>query len=710
MGIIGSIRKHSGWAVAIVGIAIVAFIIGDLTRNGNSIPDAGKVNGKVLTSQRYNELVEEAENNYKTRNQTAQVPSEVEYQLREQVWQQYVSETLKKEQTDKLGLTVGVAELNDMYTGQFIHPYVRQSFTNPQTGQLDMDQINYWIDNFDQIDTMRRMQWVELEKAVKEERAASKYNTLIASGFYMPKTFAKVLAKYENSTANVRVVAQLYQNVADDAITVEEADYQKYYNEHKAEFKNREEYRTLKFITFPVNPTMEDLAAIEADVMRVWAEFDTIDAKEVPFFVNAESDRSYDSSYVKASELKAPYDELVANASEGDRFAPVLKDNEWTMARVMKTAMRPDSVRVSIVQILNENAQRYGANVTRTADQAKHLADSVMDMLAKGAISIEQAVDQFSDDPQKAENHGGDEWQPDGYYYSFINDKIIETPVGGQFVVEDPRGIGQLVVRVNGKTPLQKKYRVATISRAITPSNNTNNARYREASQFAMQNRSLDAFLAAARESNLQVRDAQALMMSEGINGLANTRSLVQWAYNEDTKMGDVSDVVYESDGMFIVAALEDIYAKGYVPLNQVRQWIEQPVRIEKKAEFLLKNANEAVAAAKDIASIAVKLNAAVDTIDSVAFTDYSFGRFGMEPKVQAAIAAGNTGLVGPVKGASGVYMVQIDGKNPAEVSDEAIIAQLSQSYMANSRMIDRIADAILLEKAKVTDQRNKFF
>lgn len=77
MGIIGSIRKHSWVAVLVVGIAIVAFIIGDLTKNRGGIPDMGKINNTTITAQHFNELVEEMENNYKAQQGLAQVPSEV---------------------------------------------------------------------------------------------------------------------------------------------------------------------------------------------------------------------------------------------------------------------------------------------------------------------------------------------------------------------------------------------------------------------------------------------------------------------------------------------------------------------------------------------------------------------------------------------------------------------------------------------------------
>ena len=276
MAIIGSIRKHSWIAVAIVGIAILAFILGDLTKNNGGIPDVGKVDGVTMTSQRFNELVTEMENNYKTQQQTAQVPSEIESQIREQVWQQFVDETLMEEQTSKLGMRVSAAEVSDMFTGTFIHPYLRQMFTNPQTGQYDMKQVNYLIENFDQLDTTIRMQWVEIEKYVKRDREQQKYSSLIGSGFYMPKAISEKVAAYGTESSNIRVAALPYNTVNDEEAAISDADFKAYYDKHRAEFRIQDEMRELEFITFPVNPTPEDLADIQNDVQKVWEEFQTV--------------------------------------------------------------------------------------------------------------------------------------------------------------------------------------------------------------------------------------------------------------------------------------------------------------------------------------------------------------------------------------------------------------------------------------------------
>ena len=708
MGIIGSIRKHSGWAVAIVGIAILAFILGDLTKNRSGIPDVGKVNGTTLTSQRWNELLTEAENSYKVQYQTAQIPSDAEMMLRNQVWQQFVDQTLIDAETQKLGLQVTAAELNDMYVGTFIHPFIRQSFTDPQTGVFDIKQVNYWIENFSTIDTARRQQWVELEKAVRTDREQQKYATLLSAGFYMPKAVSNKIAELGNEASNVRVVALSYNEMADTQVELTDADYKKYYDEHRNEFRIREESRALEFITFPVRPTSEDLAAIEDEVKKVWADFQTTDDSEMAFFVGAESDRPYDSSYVRANSFRAPLDERIAAASAGTMIEPTMVGNEWVMAKVMATAVRPDSLRASVVYVLNSQA---GGGITRSNEQAKKLADSLLTQINAKKLSFEDAVRLYSDDPQKEQTQGDMEWQRDGGY-GFLNEQIVNTPVGGCFLFEHPQGVGYFVVKVTDKTPAEEKYRVALISREIVPSNNTNRMVYNDANRFAGQNRTVEAFEAAAREQNLQVRSANTFMMDDRLSGIANARSIVQWAYNEDTKIGAVADQVFECDGMFIVVALKDIYRKGYATLDQVRPSIERQVRLDKVGDMLMSRAEAAVKGGKDIASIATALQSPVDTLNGVAFGDYNLQKFGMEPKVISAIASTPSGLVGPVKGANGVYIVQVDSKEPhtSAATDVNRMVQMYQYKATRDARGQWTVGQVLRDAAKIKDQRNKFF
>lgn len=699
MGIIGSIRKHSWIAVALVGVAIVAFIIGDLTKNQRGVPDMGKINGTTVTYQHFNELTEEAENNYKRQAGVAQLKANEEYQLRDQVWQTLVGETLTNEQLELLGLTVTAAEVSDMYVGEFIHPYLRQYFTDPKTGVYQTQAIQYYVDNFDKLDTAQRVEWVALEKAVKDDRKQQKYSTLISKGFYMPNAIAKQVAAMSAKVSNAFAVNASYQSVEDEKVQLSDEDYKKYYDQHKVEFRVREQLRELDYIVYPIIPTQQDMDKIQSEVETTWSEFQTTPESEVEFFVNAESDRGYDSTYRTATEFGSPMDSALMAVGEGSFISPRIVGKEWQMAKVLKVANRPDSLRASVIYVLNDQAN----GINRSDEQAQKLADSAMNMVKSGAMTFEEAVQKYSDDKQNFDMG----WQLDGGY-GFLNEDIVKAEEGSVFVVKHPNEVGYMVVKVTGKTAAHKKYRVATISRTIAASETTTRKIYTEANTFAGNNRTAAEMTAAAQTGNLQIRNAMVAPMTYGIAGIDNARSIVQWAYNEKTEKGDVADQVFEAEDMYVVACLKDIYEVGYASLDQVRTMIESRVRIEKKAEMLKAKMEEAKKAG-DIPAIAAKMKLAVDTLDSVSFNDYFLAKYGMEPKVQAAIAAAEPNkVVGPIQGANGVYMVKVTarGDNPAKVDPAAIRHQQEQAYNQKMRGVQQV----LKDNAKIVDNRIKFF
>ena len=707
MGIIGSIRKRGWIAVVVVGVAIICFIIGDFAKKQPNMPDMGKINGKTITSAYFNQRADEMIENYRQQQQMDQLPSEVEYQIREQAWQVMVEEQLNENQYNRLGLRVTSSEVSDMFAGSFIHPYLRQIFTNPQTGEYNVQQIRSMTDNFDMLDSTSKTQWVQLEKAVKQDRLQQKYNMLISKAFYMPKAMAAQVADMSSDAANVRVAALRFQNVADEEANPTQADYEKYYKEHKAEYRIREELRELDFIVFPVNPTPADLQAIEENVNKTWEEFQQVEDKDIMYFVNDEcQSASRNDTIYKTADAFSPLDSIVKASNPGTMIAPRIVGNDWVMARVTGAAMRPDSLRVSAIWILNKKA---GGEISRSEEEASRLTDSIADLLRTGKMPFEQAVAEFSDDPAKAENKGDLNWVPDGYY-GFLNERVVNTPVGNFFTMERPDKTGHVIALVTGKTEPHMKYKVAMITLPITPSEQTDGEIYAKANHFAGQNRTHAAMMSAAQAENLAVRNAIIPAMANSLQGVnGNARSIVQWAFNDETENGSVANQVFSTgEYMYVVVALKDILKKGYLQLEQVRNMIEQPVRLEKKGEILMAKAEEALKTNKNIDTLASQLGTTVDSVNNVRFNDYYFDRFGMEPKVQAAIAATKqNSLIGPIKGTSAVYMVQVDGV----VKGEEVSADMIRNNMESEEQQKvRSLIQVLKDNAKITDQRNKYF
>lgn len=707
MGIIGSIRKHSWIAVAVVGIAIVAFIIGDLTKNRGGIPDLAKINNTTITSEHFNMLTDQMEQNYKMQSGNAQISNEVEQQIREQAWQTLVEETLTGVEFEKLGLKVSDAELSDMFGGEFIHPYVRQMFTDPQTGVFNAAQIKQLTDNFNQLDTNTRMQWKELEKYVTTDRLNTKYSNLIIKGFYTPTAIAKKVAEIGTNVADVRIVALPFQSVGDEEAVPTEEDYKNYYAKHKEEFRLSDEVRELNYVVYPVVPTPEDLANIQNEVMSTWEEFQATSNDELAFFVNEVSSHKYDSTFMKASQLPTPLDSIVPALGVGKFMEPRVIGNEWMMAKVLESSMRPDSMRASMILVLNDKAGL--STVTRNDEMAKMRADSVEALLKGNKMTIEEAVAQFSDDPQKAENNGDLNWALDGGF-GILNQKMLDTPEGGVFSMAMPNNTGYYVIKVTGKTKANLKYRVAVVTTEIAPSDATFRNVYNQANQFAGQNRTNAEMVAAAQQQNLQVRNAYSRIMDYNLANISNAREIIRWAYDEKTENGSVAGQVFsaESVNAYVVVALKDIYKKGIPPMEQMRDQIEMAVRLEKKGEILMARAEEAQKSASNLDDMAVKLGATIDSISGVSFNSYYLDKFGMEPKVISAIAATKGAkTLKPIKGAQGVYVVQVDNVQNQPAADVAAVrANMEQSYMQKMRSLTKV----LKDRAKIVDQRNKFF
>ncbi len=692
MGIIGSIRKHSWIAVAIVGIAIIAFIIGDLTkRSGGADVDMAEVNGVSLNRIQFENMInrEEAKIRLYAQDPSLSFNSEMEKVLRDSLWANFVDETVIDEQTKKLGLMVSDAEEKDMYTGEFVHPLFLQ---NPQlrdsAGQYNRALMASQMKAYNKMDTVNRLYWNETKKMICKDRLRQKYATLVYSGFYMPQPIAKKIAEYGSKGVNVSVVSMPYAQVNDAEVNVTDADYQKYYDEHKEDYRNwNEEMRMLEYVTFVINPSAKDFAAAQDSAMSAWNNLrNTPDnSRELPRLVKAESIReyTYDSTYHRASFYPAAFGEKVEAAAVGTEIEPMQIGDKWFMGRVMNIQHRPDSIRTSVLFVFSN---KLSSSFQRDSAQADVLSDSILSELNAGRLEFGTAVENFCDLKLRGETPGDLNWQMDGTldlvynsifeqvfkaqvnFFKGVNEQIVNTPAGGQFRFTLPDELGYAIVKVTEKTAPVKKYRMAVIAQEIRASNETVNEIQNAAYKFLSDNRSAKAFEESARKQNMQVMTAYVHRMDDRVNNLDNARDVVKWAFNANTKVGDVNGDMAALDNLYAVVMLKEIYQKGYYTLAQVRANpsfnIDQAVRTEKRIEIQMAKAEKMAKQCKNIQDVAAALNDSIVVIDSVSLFGDRFGAFGMEPKVQAVASVSKTdGLIGPIKGARGVYFVQVSNR-----------------------------------------------
>jgi len=155
MATLQTIRKHSGWLVAIIGLALFAFIAGDaaqvLQPHQNS-QNVGKINGQKIDAQTYQKLVEEYTQAINFVRGTTSLTEAENAQIKDEVWNTLVSSMLIEEQANKLGLTITTAELQATID-EGTDPLLAQSaFRNQTTGQFDRDILMKFLADYASMD------------------------------------------------------------------------------------------------------------------------------------------------------------------------------------------------------------------------------------------------------------------------------------------------------------------------------------------------------------------------------------------------------------------------------------------------------------------------------------------------------------------------------------------------------------------------------
>jgi peptidyl-prolyl cis-trans isomerase D len=707
MAIIGEIRKHYWLLVAIIGVALLLFVLSDFQRKqGKQSNTIGIIAGEKIAITEFNKRVDENSEMQKANTGKENLTAEENYQIRQQTWQQVVNEIVMNKQYDMLGVSVSVEELDDLIRGNNPHQYIRQSFTDQQTGQFDQKAVNNFLQNLDNPEMVKpemKQRYLMMEKAIKMDRQSTKYNSLITSGFYVPTAFAKRNYNESNAMAKVRVTSVSYQTVSDSTAKVTDADYEKYYNANKYKFKQDNPVRDLEYVLFEPKMSAEDMALLKSNIQKAYDEF--VVTTDVPGFVNSTSDNRYDSTWHKRGTFSPVIDSMLFNAPVGQVLQPLEDNGMFRIFKVVDRQAQPDSLRAS--HILISYAGTPIQTATRTREAADKLADSILNVVQKNAGAFEGFAGTMSDDAAAKTKLGDLGWFADGAMVPEFNEAVLKGTVGDIKKVETQ--FGYHIIKIVGKKDPSTKIKVATVDFGMEPGSKTIETLYNEASNFAAANNTLEKFEKAVKDKGLNLRSSPRLSENDNtIPGLKSAREVVRWSFNEDTDKGAVSNV-FDVEGTYVVAALKNKVEKGIIPLDVLKEQIAPLVIREKKAEILVKKVSDQLAKAKDLnALVQLFPNTKIDTVD-VSFASANIPNYGHEAKLTGQIFAAKKGIVtGPVQGEQGVYSFVLDTMldPPATTDFENQKKQMAMYFQNRAGMFANI----LQEKADVKDHRILFY
>jgi len=705
MAIIGKIRKHSGLAVIIIGVAIAAFVIGDFgKKQAKGTNDIGTVNGENIPYIEFNARVDETMEIQKENAGTDKITDQEAYTIRQSTWTTMTKQILMEEEFDELGLTVSSEELFDQVQGKHPHRYILQYFKDPKTGQYDPALVLNYLKNLDQMEPKNKKQWLNFEKAIKEDRLETKFNNLVLKGYYVPKAFLKKDFIHQTKSLKVRSIAPSFFGIADSTIKLTDADYQKFYDKNRGYFFQDDAFRDVDYVSFDVMPSDADRKKTAEDVVQLYQDF--LASSNVLNFANANSDQKVDTAFEKKGKFPGKLDSLFFTQPVGTYYPPFELNNTWYMAKLLSMQERPDSMKG--YHILIAWAGQGNEAIKRTKEQAKVMADSLIGVLKKTPEKFSEIAKVTSDYPTAKDDGGDLKWFLDGNanYGPFFEAGLSMKP--NEIKIVETR-IGYAVYKMTEKTKPLKKVKTAVLARAIEPSNQTYQDYYMKASAFAGQNKTPETFEKAAIDRGLQKRNSPNIKeMDNYIMGIPNAREIVRWAYAENTKVGEVSPV-FDIQGKYVVVLLKKISPKGLQPLESIKTQLEGSVKNMKKIEILAETMKKDLAAIKDLNGLASKYGVKVDTA-VLTFSGFSRSAIGREMEIIGNLFTARKGeLIGPMTGNYGAYFIVIDEINEPSQKEDFTYEKAQQIQNFQSRATGSIYPAI--EKtAKIEDNRLKFY
>lgn len=664
MAILSKIRDRSIAMIAVIGLALFAFVI-DPSKlsdffSSSKVNAVGEVNGETITRQEFAEALKE----YTTRSNGRVT----EMQAAKVVWDNLVRQKIYKAQLENAGIKVGD---EDVWFEVINSPSILQnpSFKN-EAGLFDENKLKQFLVDIKENDQALYNSWQLYLNQIKENLENTTYNDLIAAGIGASLAEGKFQYYSDNTKINADYVYLPYSSIPDSLVTVTKSEIETYIKEHASQYET-EATRSISYVKFEVEPSAKDEEALKQEVEGLLQDrkvFNNVTKREETligfkntsdydtFFEENESAIQANNSFLFKNSIPAPISNDIVEGKEGDVFGPYKEGNYFKLAKIREIKRLPDSAKASHILIPFVGALRAGADIERTEAEAKQFVDSLYTVLKRNRSNFSNFAKEYSSDTGSKEKGGFYDWFGYNRMTPEFRDFVFENKTGDMSVVKTP--FGYHIIKIDGQKNMQQAYKLAIFARQIEASEETENLIFREAEQFALDISNGKEFTAVAKEKNQSVRPVVGLkVLDENIPGVGNQRQIVTWAFKEDTKPGSFKR--FDIEKGFVVAMLTKITQKGLQSPAQVMNQVKPILVKEKKASILAGKLS-----GESLEAIATANNTNVRKASNVNVKSPTIAGVGNEPKVVGAIyyAALNQ-LNTSVVGEKGVFAFSVTSR-----------------------------------------------
>lgn len=708
MATLQSLRDRGPLLLIFVGLALLAFIVGDALRLFQSPQGSqavGSVNGEEVTATQFQQMFEEYSGVIQFARGNAPLSEAENNQLKDQVWNEYLQNEIIKKEAEKLGLTVTDAEILAVVTkGEY--PLLQQTPFRNAEGKFDIDILNDFLSQYESNKNVPELvqqlkpaydYWCFIEKSIKNELLAQKYQSLIASTFLSNPIAAENSFNASNTTYDIEIKAYPYSAIADSTIKISDSDRQKAYDTEKLIYKEPYQSRDIKYVSYTVTPSEQDHAALRSELGEQVTLL-TQESDYASIVRNAGSETNYSElAWTKSAypeEVRLRLDSLEVNQVVGPIYNQ--SDNSYTVFKFLGKSTLPDSVQFRVLPVVTDSPEKIAA-----------LADSLLNVLKKGADFKELSAKygQANNDSLWMTSAMYDGAAPQSDDAAYIS-AIISGKKGEYNTLTLSNGATLIYQVIGSKNPVTK-YNAAVIKRTVEFSNETYNEAYNKFSQYVATCKSIEDLEKNAEEYGFRVMTQNRVFnTTHNIAQISDTRKAIRWIFSE-AEVGEVSPL-YEcgENNNFLVVALTGINEKGYTSMDKLSLIVNNRARADKKAEKIIGELT-----GKSFDEIGNIAGVKSDVIERISFASPTYVKSisANETVISAAVTKLQPEEVSaPIKGDNGVYVIKLKtvNKGKREFNAESEQAVLKAQGLRNMNYF--MSD--LIENANIEDNRYLYF
>ena len=720
MAVLGKIRALGPVAlISVIGLALFAFVFSTGTGTVTDVFKADEfnqsrvavVNGIEMDRTDFMQKVDNLEKQNRGSRSSIQAMNSI--------WSSELKKLVLQSEYEKIGIQIEREMMRDFLKTNLT---AFEDFQN-DNGEFDESKLNQFISNLKEIspETMELQgslvnyeSWNNFEENIGAIGLEEMYYGLIDAGLNTALFEGEEDYFNSNDVVDFKYVKIPFNSISDNDIKVSKSEVTNYINENQNNYSS-EPSRDLIFVEFEEKPSGLDKAEAKSslnDLLDDREEYDPNSQQNIIFkgfknttnneeFLNINSAIKFFDSYVFKASLSPSIAENVYKLKKGELYGPYDEDGFVKVTKLIDSKYISDSAKVRHILIPYMGSFRSGPDVSKSKVQAKKTADSISRVLKSNRSKFKSLLS-LSSDLVSNENDGIIEFAyVDGFAPEF-RDFSFESRAGSIDVVETDFGFHVIEILSQGKK--QRAVKVGNLAVKVEPSERTRDSIYNITSKFEIAVNE-ENFREYSKENNIKVNPVNNIgELDENIPMLGQQRSIVRWAYEENTDKGDIKRFTLQNGG-YVIAMLTSINEMGMMSYEKSSLTALPKVKNQKKAQKIIQSIKSS-----DLDEIATQNNVDVQTALSVNINNPVISGVGNEPSVVGYAMGINKELTSDaIIGNSGVFYIYVTDRRKASslANYQNMLNMISSSRSGNVR--NKVYTA-LEEKAEIDDFRGTFY